>query len=194
MLLSKTELEAIRAGRLTLLFRRWRRPTVKTGGSLNTAVGVLGIVRVVQVEGADISERDALTAGYASLEALLGKLDSREGEIYRIELRFAGADPRIALRESCPLNDADVREVQAKLARLDAASRAGDWTRTVLQSIAQHPHVAAAKLAALGGFDKDRLKHNIRKLKALGLTISHASGYELSPRGVAVLRSLDNPR
>jgi hypothetical protein len=30
----------------------------------------------------------------------------------------------------------------------------------------------------------------VRKLKELGLTISHSPGYEVSPRGQAVLRDL----
>ena len=32
-------------------------------------------------------------------------------------------------------------------------------------------------------------KADVRKLKRLGLTVSHDTGYELSPRGRALLRS-----
>jgi hypothetical protein len=192
MLLTKTELEAIKSGELSLVFRHWRRPTVKTAGSLKTAIGVLGIERVVKIERSQITERDAAKAGYSSLSELLSKLDSREGEIYRIEIRFAGADPRIELRENDRLSKSDFHEVQAKLARLDSASRMGDWTRMVLRAIDQHPHVAAAKLAGHTGFEKEWLKQNIRKLKNLGLTTSHEPGYELSPRGRAVLNHLED--
>lgn len=192
MLLSKTELEAIESGELSLLFRRWRRPTVKTGGSLRTAVGVLAIERVVEIERSRITERDAARAGYSSLAALLRRLDSREGDIYRIEIRFAGADPRIELRENDQLSKADFHDVQAKLARLDAASRVGDWTRTVLRAIDEHPRVVAAELAGRTGFEKEWLKQNVRKLKNLGLTISRERGYELSPRGKTVLERLED--
>lgn len=49
MLFKKAFLEKIRDGRVTLAFRRWRRPTVKSGGTLLTAVGELPIVSVTQV-------------------------------------------------------------------------------------------------------------------------------------------------
>jgi hypothetical protein len=123
---------------------------------------------------------------------LLSRLDSREGDIYRIEIRFAGADPRIELRENDRLNKSDFHEVQSKLARMDSTSRMGDWTRTVLRAIDQHPYVAAAELVGHTGFEKKWLKQNIRKLKNLGLTISHERGYELSPRGRAVLNHMKN--
>ena len=38
MLLKRAALEAIREGRVSLVFRKWRRPTVKAGGSLKTAI------------------------------------------------------------------------------------------------------------------------------------------------------------
>ena len=57
-------------------------------------------------------------------------------------------------------------------------------------AIAEHPHLAAAELAERTGFDKEWLKLQVRKLKNLGLTISHHPGYELSPRGRVVLRRL----
>ena len=40
MLLTRTVLESIAAGSVSLVFRRWRRPTVKTGGILQTAIGL----------------------------------------------------------------------------------------------------------------------------------------------------------
>lgn len=191
MLLKMSELEAIKTGRQTLVFRRWRRPTVKTGGTLKTAVGILSLERIAQVERAQITAEDAANAGYHSLEELLSNLDSRAGEIYRIEVLFAGADPRLALRENDQLTPSDFHEIQARLARLDSASRSGAWTRTVLQTIDQNPHVPAGELAVRTGFEKAWLKRNIRKLKNLGLTISHSPGYELSPRGRAFLNLLE---
>jgi Mn-dependent DtxR family transcriptional regulator len=47
---------------------------------------------------------------------------------------------------------------------------------------------SAGYLAAKAGVEKEWLKINVRKLKNLGLTISHQSGYELSPRGQEFLR------
>lgn len=46
MLLKNSILKRIKAGEITLAFRKWKRPTVKTGGTLRTSVGVLAIDRV----------------------------------------------------------------------------------------------------------------------------------------------------
>jgi hypothetical protein len=191
VILKYTELQAIKSGDVTLAFRRWVRPTVKTGGTLKTAVGVLAIDRVARVERSEITREDATAAGFGSLSELLTGLDTRDGELYRIEVRFAGADPRLRLREKDDLDAEDVQRLRKKLDRLDAASPVGAWTLKVLRIIERHPQVVAASLSKRIGFETDRFKTNVRKLKELGLTISHERGYELSPRGKAVLKLLE---
>jgi hypothetical protein len=102
MLIRADVLELIGRGEITLAFRRWRRPTVRTGGTLRTAIGVLAIDSVEPVALADITASDARIAGYRDRAELTAWLESREGEIYRVALRFVGEDPRISLRESVP--------------------------------------------------------------------------------------------
>jgi hypothetical protein len=191
MLLTRAELERIRSGEQRLVFRRWRRPTVKSGGTLKTAIGVLAIERIAAIERTQISKRDAAAAGWMSLGALLDELDARAGVIYRIELRYAGADPRLRLRDDDALDAAQLAFLRSKLERLDAASRRGPWTRAVLRAIERSPHQAASSLAQRTGFERDWLKRNVRKLKNLGLTISHHPGYELSKRGRALWKQLE---
>ncbi len=53
-------------GTVTLAFRRWQRPTVTTGGTLKTAVGVLAIDEVVEINENSITAEDAARAGYGS--------------------------------------------------------------------------------------------------------------------------------
>ena len=72
-----------------------------------------------------------------------------------------------------------------------ASAPTGSWTRQTMRLIADRPHVRAPDLAASVGRDTAPFKNDVRKLKALGLTISHSPGYELSPRGHALLRRLD---
>ncbi len=189
MLLKNDTLEGIRAGRITLVFRRWRRATVKTGGQLKTRLGVLAIGSVKVVDPLRISAADARRAGYLSREALLAQL-TREGECYRIEVSWAGADPRIALRQDTEL---DLPILLEKLARLDRASPRGPWTRATLELIAARPAELAADIAASIGRDKPSFKADVRKLKALGLTESLKVGYRLSPRGQALLLSIQAP-
>ena len=93
MLINRAVLDRIRAGEIDLQFRRWRRPTVKPGGSLRTAIGMLAIDTVDKVGLRAITPADARRAGYPSRAALVRDLSRRpEGDVYRIGLRFGGAD------------------------------------------------------------------------------------------------------
>ena len=51
-------------------------------------------------------------------------------------------------------------------------------------------HVRAPDLTASVERKTTPFKNDVRKLKALGLTISHSPGYELSPRGHTLLKRL----
>ena len=187
MLLRMAVLERIVSGEVSLVFRRWRRPTVRGGGSLRTARGVLRILDVAPVAEADVSETDAARAGFSSRAALLEGLGAREGQVYRIAVEYAGEDPRIALRRRDDLSDVEVEQIIGELERLDARSPAGPWTARVLVAIEAQPGVVSRTLAERLGFERDRLKPQVRKLKNLGLTVSLTTGYELSPRGRVVL-------
>lgn len=191
MLIRSTYLQGIAAGTISLAFRRWRSPTVKAGGTLRTAVGVLAIEAVDVVREEDITHADAGAAGYLSRQELLGELRARtEGELYRIRLRLSGSDPRERLRQQSTLTDAELDQIRKKLEQLDSRSQYGLWTLATLRAVAASPSLRAADLAEQLGFEKEWLKPNIRKLKELGLTESLETGYRLSPRGQAVLSNL----
>lgn len=187
MLLRLPIAEGIRDGSITLQFRTWKRPTVKAGGTLQSPVGLLAIDAVDPVELDEITEADARSAGSEALEELLAFLRSREGQPYRVAVRYLGEDPRIALREDADLSDDDVAELDRRLARFDAASPVGPWTAATLDVIVQHPARRAPELAEMVGMETERFKPNVRKLKALGLTESLGIGYRISPRGEAYL-------
>lgn len=190
MLIRSEHLEGIAAGTISLAFRKWRAPTVKAGGTLRTAAGVLAIDSVEVVREDGISAADARAAGYASLDELLAELKAHEGLLYRIRLRLSGPDPRIRLRNQTALTPEELTEVRRRLERLDRASQSGPWTRKVMAAIGSRPGMCAADLAKDLGVEKMRLKADIRKLKELGLTESLEVGYRLSPRGQAVLTGL----
>lgn len=191
MLLTRPVLERIVAGEIDLVFRRWKRATVVAGGTLRTRVGMLAIDAVDRVALSAITPGEADRAGYSSRAALLRDLRRRsEGDVYRIAVRLAGPDPRLALREDDDLGPDDVADLVARLARLDRASPRGPWTERILRLLAGNPHVRAQDLADRLGVEKAVFKDDVRKLKALGLTISHSPGYEISPRGEALLRAL----
>ncbi|MGV3730460.1 MAG: hypothetical protein ACO1NN_06830 [Sphingopyxis sp.] len=190
MLFRSAILDRIKSGEVKLAFRRWQRPTVKAGGRLRTAIGELAIDAVDRCEESEISEREALAAGFAGRAALLAELGKRgTGELYRIVFHLAGPDDRIALRAKTDLSPTEVDAITAKLAKLDQAV-GRPWTLGTLQYIADHPGLAAGKIAAALASEKTVFKRQVRKLKELGLTESLDVGYRLSPRGRAVLDAL----
>ena len=190
MLLKRPVFDGIASGAISLVFRRWRKPTVKSGGTLRTAIGILSIGSITTVQESALSTREAKRAGYATVEALMADLAiRRDGTLYRIEVRYAGLDPRLKLRARKRITRTEQADLLARLARLD---RRSPWTRRVLVLIAQNPGRRAADLAPLAGLETADFKVNVRKLKALGLTESLEVGYRLSPRGSAFL-SADKP-
>jgi len=184
MLFRQDVIRRIAEGEVTLAFRRWRRPTVKAGGTLRTPVGVLAIESVEVVGEGDVTDAEARRAGADDRETLLAGLPG-EGALHRIEFRLAGPDPRVALRQRGDLSPDERAAIDARLDRLDAASRHGPWTRTVLALIAERPETRAPDLAASLGRETAPFKADVRKLKELGLTESLRIGYRLSPRGRA---------
>lgn len=202
MLISKPIAEAIRAGRVTTQYRRWDSPRVKVGATQLTPAGVVQFTRVTQVNDLDrVTDRAARAAGMKDAAALRKALTPRTAKpsarggrggdrIYRIHVVWVGDDPRLALRAALP-DAAELEVIARRLDRLDAVKTSGPWTREVLEWIRDHPRVVSKQLALLLGRELLPLKVDIRKLKALGLTISHEVGYELSPRGLAYLAWLE---
>ena len=135
MIFRQEFLDGIQKGSITVAFRRWRRPSVKSGGTLLTAVGMLHIRDVSLVSLESISDADARRAGYESRETLVEELTERsDGKIYRIELGALEADPRIALRKK-RASDSDLQDLILRLERLDSRSNGAPWTRRVLDLV-----------------------------------------------------------
>ena len=177
-------LDRIARGEITVAFRRWKRPTVKLGGTLITRAGVLAIDALDPIEPEKITTADARRAGHASAAEVLAAIGEHTGTLYRVRFHVAGPDPRVALRDRADLTDDDVAMLAERLGRLDAR---GPWTRRFLEQIGQRPGVRAGDLADAVGMERLAFKADVRKLKALGLTESLEVGYRLSPRGQAWL-------
>jgi len=193
MLIKNVIIDRIKAGEISLIFRRWKKAGVKAGGTQMTQRGILAIDAVDVVTERKITEADAHAAGFESKKELLAQIHQREGEvteIYRIAVRFAGEDPRKELRQQADLSQQEIYDIIAKLRKLDAGSQRGNWTQLYLQMIHDQPNTHAAILAKQIGLDIPRFKPWVRKLKALGLTESLRPGYRLSPRGQTVLEAM----
>jgi hypothetical protein len=188
MLFRRAILTKVRAGEVSIAFRRWTKPSVKAGGFLVTSIGRLAIDEVRPVREAEITEAAARLAGEASRADLMAALAKGKGELHRIAFHLVeGEDPRITLREEKDLSAADWAALKKRLARMDGGA---PWTKLFVDLIAAHPGRRAGDLASMTGFERLEFKVRVRRLKALGLTISLKTGYRLSPRGEA-LRRLD---
>ena len=91
MLLKLELLEAIKAGKVDLVFRRWSRPSVKAGGTLKTRLGLLQIGAITDMEPSEVSEADARRAGFRDVADFRKWLDTmKPGHLFqRIEVGFA---------------------------------------------------------------------------------------------------------
>jgi hypothetical protein len=191
VLLERRAREGIFDGSVTVLVRRWRRPQATAGRVYRTAAGRIAVDEVTVVDPVALTDADAHFAGYPTVDALLADLHGTEGDpVYLLRVRPAeGPDPRAELAAADTLTPADVAELDRRLDRLDDASAIGAWTMSILSAIQAEPGRRAGDLAAAAGRETLPYKADVRKLKALGLTISLPVGYRLSPRGEAYLRA-----
>lgn len=189
MLLPPKVAQGVADGSVTLAFRRWKKQDVTPGQTFTTSAGVVRVDVVEIVDPAAITDEEAVLAGHPHADMVRKRLAGEEGwETYRVTLSYAGPDPRIALREAADLTADEVAAIDTRLERLDRASSHGPWTLHYLDLIRRHPQRRAPDLAEMEGRETAPFKIDVRKLKALGLTISHPVGYELSPRGIAYLK------
>lgn len=177
------------AGDVDLAFRWWKRPTVKTGGRLRTAVGELSIVDISVIRFESLTENDAKRAGYQSLEGLKKDLARQSDRtFYRITLQFSGADSRIALRDDVDLSAEQCLALIHRLDHIDKGIGVSGLSMKALELIERYPERRAQELADELGLAKEPFKTHVRKLKERGLTESLSVGYRLSPKGRYVLQ------
>ena len=180
-------MHGIAAGDVTLAFRRWTTARVTPGSRQRNTLGVVEITSVDAID--SITDDEARAAGFRDAAQALAAVDrtSRGGILYRIGVRYVGADPRLELRDDADLSREALAELRRRLARMD---RGQPWTEAYLRLIAANPGVVARELAARVGMERDPFKIRVRRLKDLGLTESLDVGYRISPRGQAVLDAM----
>jgi hypothetical protein len=193
MLFKQVHLKGIYNGEISLAFRKWQKPLIKRGSIIKTSIGQVEILEIIEINASEITLEEAERAGYKDLESLLESLDRRpNGNIYKIQVRYHLPDPRISLREQSNLSDEDVNNIRTRLQRMDERSKYGKWTMPVLFLIKENPKMRAQFFADKMNVEKNWLKSNIRKLKNMGLTMSHEIGYTLSPRGESYFQIILN--
>jgi hypothetical protein len=178
-------------GTITVAFRRWRRPQVVAGHQYRTGQGMVLAEAIDVMSPPDITPELARAAGFPDVPAAIADLrGDPELPLYCVRFRALDTpDPRDELASTDTLSDDEAASIAARLARLDAASKRGPWTAAVLEQIAARPAVSSVHLAETLDWERPDFKLHVRRLKALGLTISLDVGYRISPRGAAFLAS-----
>ncbi len=171
----------IRAGRITRTYRSWKRPQARLGRQYNLAPdGVIEVTNLCTISPGRITDPDAIAAGFADARTLRSFLKSTE-PVYLVEFNYLGSG-LIRQPEQAVLPESEIDGIMEKLHRTDRRSDS-PWTEKLLQAINASPGRRAAEIAPSFGWDTPTLKRQVRKLKALGLTISLETGYRLSDRG-----------
>jgi hypothetical protein len=188
------------SGAVTATFRTWARAQVRVGGSyrIGGTPIVLAVDRLTRVRVGELTDDDARLAGAGDVAGLLRRL-GRGGRqldedtlVWRVDFHRV-ADPPPGIDDEAVPGPDELDQLVARLDRMDrpAGGRAGPWTRRTLRLIAARPGVVSTELAGELGRARASLKGDVVKLKRLGLTRSLLVGYELSPRGRALLAHLD---
>ena len=177
--------EPIRRGEITCSIRIWHRPRVSVGKRYSLLPGAIEVERIQEIGFEALTPVLARRSGFASLVELLKVAKHGAGErVFLIEFRYVDKPSKSASKDNGVPSDAEIKTLLVKLEAMDRrAGRA--WTRDTLAAIDREPGRRAAELAAELQRPRDDFKKDVRKLKALGLTISLEVGYRLSLRGAA---------
>jgi len=191
LLFRRQDRDRVARGEITLTFRLWKSAHVKAGKAYETGFGAVFVEDVRLQPAALVAQEDVPPSGCRSVEEVWKLAGEHTGApvgpdtlLYRVQFRFLGDVAAAA----APQRELDNETLRARLARLDAASARGPWTLAVLRMIDSAPRVPARLLAAELDWERLDFKAHVRKLKALGLTLSHEQGYELSEAGRRYLR------
>jgi len=140
MLFKQVNLDGLKAGKVNLAFRKWKKPAAKEGSQIKTGIGLVEIGKIEIVKENQIKDVDAKNAGFDNAVQLIKKLSLIDvGDIYKIQVRYHSPDPRIKLREQTNLTDKEFLILKQKLNQLDKRSKQGYWTENVLTAIKENP-------------------------------------------------------
>ncbi len=189
--------ERVATGEITVTFRLWKSAKVKAGKRYRTGLGTIEVEDVQVMAAALISKRDVPLTGCRDIGAIRDLAGEHmqtpvgpETLLYRGQFRFLGD----VAPSSAPPIVADLDALTRRLAKMDRLSSRGPWTLAVLRLIEGGPRIPARILAAEMGWETPDFKAHVRRLKILGLTLSHEIGYELSELGRRYMASVSPPR
>jgi hypothetical protein len=191
MMFKSQFLDGIRSGEITRTYRRWKKIQVKQGGTYQLMRGgAIEVTGIHAIDAQDISTGDAIKAGFKSAADMMTYVDkiSTDGELYNILFKYSGEVKKCHPENNGLVNESEWQALDSKLKKKDGNSKTGPWTRGILTTIDRNPGMSSVEMAVLLKREQMGLKRDVRKLKALGLTVSLETGYKLTERGESFLK------
>ncbi len=199
-LFMKKYYDEIRAGRITLTFQPWETLRVLRGKIYRAHQ--LGLLRVLDVDFrklAEITPDELKRCGYESREQfeeefqILAERDvdfDRERAV-RIEFEYIGEDIENYKKAMGNVKDSELYDLKEQVLIADQKS-ANPWLIKALKILREKSDYMHSKdLEKKLNVPADRIKKNMKKLKAMNLiTSNQRKGYGITPLGVKVLRTI----
>ena len=177
---------AIAAGEVTTSFRKWHSARVKAGRTYNIPpYGAIQVDKIIRTSVKESSVKAVRQSGFDSKSDLIEYLGiDVKDPVFLIEFRFIGK-ASVNQPDTTKLPKDELEHLVTRVSKLA-------WVAQILTLIQQQPQTRAGDLAPQCGMQLDVFKRNVRRLKSMGLTISHEVGYELSTRGRQLVDNLAN--
>jgi hypothetical protein len=149
--------EGLVSGAITLTYRLWPKARVRPGSRYRChPIGVLVVDSVDRVRVSEITEPEAVQAGFSDCRALLACLQglsetpiSGSTEVFRVAIHYGGEGDFVETAQECDITDEAFSRLSTQLNRMDSSSPCGPWTRATLDLIGSHPRIAASLLARM---------------------------------------------
>lgn len=192
--------EAIKEGKITLTFRAW--DTLKVlRGKIYRANNV-GLIKVLDVDFkklATVTLEEVRQCGYRTMEEFREDfqkiarrdIDFERERAVRIEFEYIGEDIENYKKAMGDVKDSELFDIKEKLLKIEQKGKK-QWAVRALELLRKKEYISFSEMERALRTPSDRVRHRMKKLKALNLTSSDSKmGYSITPLGVKLLKSMN---
>ncbi len=193
----------IKAGKITLTFQPWETLRVLRGKIYRARhVGLLRVLDVDFKKLSEITPEEIKRCGYASMEEFMSdfeefaerEIDFERDRAVRIEFEYIGEDIENYKKAMGNVKDSELYDLKEQLIIADQKN-AKPWIIKTLRLLREQGYIPSKDLEKRLKIPADRIKQNMKKLKAMNLITSHQrKGYGITPLGVKVLKTLSTEK
>ncbi len=193
----------IKSGRITLTFQPWDTLRVLRGKIYRAHN--LGLLRVLDVDFKRLSEitpEELKRCGYDSPELFREefevlaerRVDFKRERAVKVEFEYIGEDIENYKKAMGNVKDSELYNLKEQLIIADRKN-ARPWIIKTLRLLRDSDYIPSKDLEARLKIPAERIRQNMKKLKALNLiTSNQRKGYGITPLGVKVLKTLSTEK